>query len=64
MHTRGGNAVTTQSGVAVTPLVCIIFLIIQWPEVNYSACTTVTTPQNIVQVMHIKTFVKFLSLKG
>jgi len=42
---------------------CIIFWIIQGPEVNFSAYTTVTTPQNIVQMIHIKTFVKFLTLK-
>ncbi len=30
------------------PRVCIIFLIIQWLEVNYSAFTTVATPQLVV----------------
>jgi len=39
------------------------FLIIQWIEVNYSAYTTVTTPQNIVQMIYFKTVVRFLSLK-
>ncbi len=44
MHTRGGVAVTTQCGVADTPRMCIIFIIIKWPIVNYSAYTTVATP--------------------
>ncbi len=41
MHTRGGDVVTTQSGVAFTPRVCIIFLIIQQLGVNYSTYTSV-----------------------
>ncbi len=36
---------------AVTSRVYIIFRIIQRPEVNYSAYTTVNTPQNIVQMI-------------
>ncbi len=51
MHTRGGDAVTTRSGVAVTPRVCIIFLIIQRLRVNYSAYTSVTTAQDIDQMI-------------
>ncbi len=47
MHTQGGDTVTTRSGVAFTPQVCIVFLIIQWTEVNYSAYTLVATPQDI-----------------
>ncbi len=58
MHTRGGDADTTRSGVAVTPRVCIIFLI-QRTEVNYSAYTTVATPQDIDQVIYFKAFVQF-----
>jgi len=42
-----------------TPRVCIIFLIL----VNYSAYTTLSLHWNIVQMMHFKTFVKFLLLK-
>ncbi len=37
----------------VTPRVCIIFLIIQRTEVNYSAFTTVATPQDIDQMIAI-----------
>ncbi len=62
MHTRGGDAVTTRSGVAVTPRVCIIFLIIQRTEVNYSAYTTVATPQDIDQMIYFKAFVRFFYL--
>ncbi len=62
MHTRGGDAVTTRSGVAVTPRVCIIFLIIQRPVVNYSAYTTVATPQDIDQMIYFKAFVRFFYL--
>ncbi len=54
MHTRGGDAATTQSE--------IIFLIIQRPGVNYSAYTTVTTPQDIYQMIYFKGFVWFLYL--
>lgn len=32
------------------------FLIIEWPGVNYSAYTTVTTPQGIDQMLYFKTF--------
>ncbi len=60
MHTRGGDAVTTRSG--VTPQVCIIFLIIQRPVVNYSAYTTVATPQDIDQIIYFKAFVRFFYL--
>ncbi len=62
MHTRGGDVVTTWSGVAVTPQVCIIFLIIQQTEVNYSAYTTVATPQDIDQMIYFKAFVWFFYL--
>ncbi len=47
----------TQSGV------CIIFLIIQQPVVNYSAYTTVATTQDIDQIMYFTVFVRFLYLK-
>ncbi len=57
MHTRGGD-----SRRGVTPRVCIIFLIIQWPGVNYSAYTTVATPQDIDQTIYFKVFVWFLYL--
>ncbi len=53
----------TRSGVAVTPRVCIIFLIIQWPGVNYSTYTMVVTPQDIDQMIYFKVFVRFLNLK-
>ncbi len=36
----------------VTPRVCIIFLIIQRTEVNYSAYTMVATPQDIDQMIY------------
>ncbi len=55
MHTRGGDA-------AVTPRVCIIFLIIQRAEVNYSAYTTVATPKDIDQIIYFKAFVRFFYL--
>ncbi len=42
MHTQGGDADMMQSEVAVTPRLCIIFIIIQRPIVNYSAYTTAT----------------------
>ncbi len=48
--------------VAVTPRLCIIFLIIQRTEVNYSAYTTVATPQDIDQMMYFKAFVRFFYL--
>ncbi len=57
MHITGGDAVAKQ--VAVTPRVCIIFLIIQWPVVNYSTYTSVATPQDIDQMIYFKTFVRF-----
>ncbi len=59
MHTRGGDAVTKRSGVADTPRVCIIFLIIQLLGVNYSAYTTIATLQVINQMMYFKAFVWF-----
>ncbi len=62
MHTRGGDALTTQSGVAVTPQVSIIILIIQRPRVNYSIYTMVATPQDIDQMIYFKGFVRFLYL--
>ncbi len=62
MHTRGGDAVAKRSGVAVTPRVCIIFLIIQQTEVNYSAYTTVATPQDIDQMIYFKAFFRFFYL--
>ncbi len=43
-------------------VVCIIFLIIQQIEVNYSAYTTVTTPQDIDQMIYFKAFVLFFYL--
>ncbi len=46
----------------VTPRVCIIFLIIQRTEVNYSAYTTVATPQDIDQIIYFKAFVRFFYL--
>ncbi len=52
----------TRSGVAVTPRVGIIFLIIQQTEVNYSAYTTVATPQDIDQMICFKAFVRFFYL--
>jgi len=39
------------------------FLRIQRPEVNYSAYTTITTPQDTVPKLYFNTFVRFLSLK-
>ncbi len=62
MHTLGGDADMTQSGVAVTPRACIIFLIIQHNEVNYSAYTTVATPPDINQMIYFKAFVRFFYL--
>ncbi len=41
MHTRGGDAATTRSGV------------------NYSAYTTVATPQDIDQMIYFKASVQF-----
>ncbi len=49
----------SRSGVAVTPRVCIIFIIIQWLGVNYSAYTTVATPQDIDQMIYFKALVRF-----
>ncbi len=46
--------------VDVTPRVCIIFLIIQRLVVDYSAYTSVATPQDIDQMIYFKTFVWFL----
>ncbi len=46
----------------VTPRVCIIFLIIQRTEVNYSAYTTVATAQDVDQIIYFKTFVWFFYL--
>ncbi len=60
MHTWGGDV--TRSGVAVTPQVCIIFLIIQRPVVNYSAYTMVATLQDIDQMIYIKAFIWFFYL--
>ncbi len=52
MHTRGGDAVTTRSVISRTgPPVCIIFLIIQRLRVNNSAYTSVTTAQDIDQMI-------------
>ncbi len=48
--------------VAVTPRVCIIFLIIQWPVVNYSAYTMDATIQDINQIIYFKAFVWFFYL--
>ncbi len=48
--------------VAITPRVCIIFLMIQWTEVNYSAYTTVATPQDIDQMIYFKASVRFFYL--
>ncbi len=62
MHTWGGDAVTARSGVADTPRVCIIFLIIQRLGVNYSAYTTVATLQDIDQIIYFKAFVRFFYL--
>ncbi len=47
----------SRSGVIyiVTPRVCIIFLIIQRTEVNYSAYTTVATPQDRAGPRHKRT---------
>ncbi len=56
MHTRGG--------VDVTPRVCIIFQIIQKTEVNYSAYTTVATPQDTDQMIYFKAFVRFFYLNS
>ncbi len=56
IYTRGGDTVTTQSGVAVTPL---ILLIIQRPVFNYSAYTSVATPQDIDQMIYFKASVWF-----
>ncbi len=55
MHTRGGDVATTRKR-------SIIFLIIQHPEVNYSAYTTVATPQDIDQMIYFKAFVRFFYL--
>ncbi len=38
------------------------FLIIQRTEVNYSAYTTVATPQDTDQMIYFKAFVRFFSL--
>ncbi len=46
-------------GVAVTPRVCITFLIIQRLGVNYSAYTSVATPQDIGQMIYFEAFVRF-----
>ncbi len=54
MHTRAGDAATMR--------VCIIVLIIQRAEVNYSAYTMVTTLQDIDQMIHFKAFVWFFYL--
>ncbi len=62
MQTRGGDAVTTRSGVAVTTRVCIIFLIIQRLRVNYSAYTSVATPEDIDKIIYFKAFVWFVYL--
>ncbi len=48
-----------RSEVAVTPRVCIIFLIIQRPVVNYSTYTMVATLQDIDQIIYFKAFVGF-----
>ncbi len=55
MHTRGADAATTRSRA------CIIFQIIKWSGVNYSAYTMVATPQHIDQI-YFKAFVCFLYL--
>ncbi len=47
---------------ASPPRVCIIVLIIQRPVVNYSAYTTVATPQDIDQIIYFKAFVRFFYL--
>ncbi len=47
--------------VAVTPRVCIISLI-KRPVVNYSAYTTVATPQDIDQILYFKAFIWFCYL--
>ncbi len=52
----------TRRKVAVTPRVCIIFLIIQWSGVNYSDYTMVATPQHIDQMIYFRGFVQFLFL--
>ncbi len=36
-----------------------MFLIIQWTGVNYSAYTSVATPQDIDQMIYFKAFVQF-----
>ncbi len=46
MHTQGADVAATQSRV------CIIFLIIEWSGVNYSAYTMVITPQHIDQIIN------------
>ncbi len=56
MHTQGVRIV------AVTSRVCIIFRIIQQLGVNYSAYTTIATPQDIDQMIYFKAFVRFLYL--
>ncbi len=48
-----------QSGVVITPRVCIIFLIIQRLGVNYSAYATVATLQDIDQMIYFKACVRF-----
>ncbi len=56
MCTRGCNVATAQS---------IIFLLIQWPGVNYSAYTSVQLPhlKTLFKIMYFKTFARILSLK-
>ncbi len=59
MHTRGGDVATTRytSGVRY-------YLIIQQTEVNYSAYTRVTTPEDIDQIIYFKAFVRFFYLSA
>ncbi len=58
MHTE--VVMRSRSGVAVTPWVYIIFLIIQRLGVNYSAYTTVATPKDIDQMIYFKALVRFI----
>ncbi len=47
---------------AITPRVCIIFIIIQRSGVNYSAYTKVATPQHANQIIYFEGFVQFFHL--
>ncbi len=62
MHTRPEVVMGSRREAAVTPRVCNIFLIIQRLGVNYSAYTTVATPQDIDQMIYFKASVRFFYL--